>query len=155
MSNLTLANYLDELDRQAKAANVAEDEFRRNIAKRVRELEEERAFAFRRLNLMKSVGQAVADAKDEEEVKVRGSAAFLTEVGWTGGSQFQRDVVEKFAPVALAVWAASKPEAKDEDAAEITKELAAFEAWFAQDRETPFLTLMQQEIPELPLVEIG
>lgn len=155
MSNLTLPNYLDELDRLAKEANVAEDEFRQNIAKRVRELEEARAFAFRRLNLMKSVGQAVADAKDEEEVKAQASTAFLAEVSWTGGSQFQRDVLEKFMPVALAVWAASKPDAKEEDAAEIAKELAVFEAWFAQDRETPFLTLMQQELPELPLVEIG
>ena len=153
MTNPELANYFDELDRIAKAANFAEDEFRRNITKRVKELEVERAFAFRRLNLMKSIGQAVADAKDEEEVKVKASECSLAEVNWTGGSQAQRDVVEKFTPVALAVWNASKPEAKPEDVAKIEPELTAFEEWFAQNREAPFLTLMEVEMVELPLVE--
>lgn len=150
-----LAQYLDELDQQAKAANVAEDEFRRNIAKRVRELEQARAFAFRRLNLMKSIGQAVAEAKDEEEAKAKAAAAFLAEVGWTGGSQSQRDVVEKFMPVALATWHAAKPEADEVAARKIAEELAAFEAWYAQNREAPFLALMQQETVELPLVEVA
>jgi len=153
MNNPELANYFNELDRIAKAANAAEDEFRRGIAKRIKELEEERAFAFRRMNIMKSVAQAVADAKDADEVKAKASEAFLMEVSWTGGSKFQQDVTEKFMPVALTVWEASKPEAKPEDVAKIEKELAEFEEWFAQQSETPFLTLMQQEVLELPLVE--
>ena len=155
MTATHLAHYLDELDQQAKAANVAEDEFRRNITHRIRELEQARAFAFRRLNVMKSIAQAVAEAKDEEEVKAKASAAFLAEVSWTGGSQSQRDVVEKFMPVALAVWHAGKPEADEGTAGKIAAELAAFEAWFAQNREAPFLTLMQQEVLELPLVEVA
>lgn len=155
MTNPELAKYFDELDRVARAANAAEDEFRSNITKRIRELEEARAFAFRRLNLMKEIGQAVAEAKDEEEAKAKASEAFLAEVSWTGGSQSQRDVVEKFMPVALAVWEAGKAEAKPEDTAKIAKELEAFELWFAQNREAPFLTLMQREIPELPLVEVA
>ncbi|MBX3513792.1 MAG: hypothetical protein KF826_08915 [Xanthobacteraceae bacterium] len=153
MTNPELANYFAELDRLAKDANVAEDEFRRNIAKRIRELEEQRAFAFRRMNLMKSVAQAVTDAKDEEEAKAKARDAFLAELDWTGGSQFQRDVVEKFMPVGLAVWEASKPDAKAEDVAKIGGELAAFEEWFAQQRETPFLAVMEKQMVELPLVE--
>lgn len=153
MINPELANYFDGLDRLAKAANAAEDDFRRNITKRLKELEQERAFAFRRLNLMKAVGHAVAEAKDEEEVKAKASECFLAEVNWTGGSQWQRDVVEKFMPVAHAVWNASKAEAKPEDVAKIEPELVAFEEWFAQNRETPFLTVMEVEMVELPLVE--
>lgn len=150
-----LAKYVDDLDRQARAANAAEDEFRNNITKRMRELEEARAFAFRRLNLVKAIGVAVAGAKDDEEAKAQGASAFLTEVNWTGGSQSQRDVVAKFEPVALALWAASKPEATAEEAERVSKELAAFEEWFGQNREAAFLTLMQQELPELPLVEVA
>ncbi|MBX3518574.1 MAG: hypothetical protein KF835_00990 [Xanthobacteraceae bacterium] len=153
MTNPELANYFAELDRLAKAANVAEDEFRRNIAKRIKELEEQRAFAFRRMNLMKSVARAVTDAKDEDEAKAKASDAFLSELDWTGGSQFQRDVVAKFMPVALAVWESSKPEAKAEDVAKIAGELAAFEEWFAQQREIPFLSVMEKQLVELPLVE--
>lgn len=148
-------NFVEELDRQAKAANVAEDEFRNNVTKRIRELEEARAFAFRRLNLVKSVGGAVAQAENEDEVKKNASVIFLAEVGWTGGSQSQRDVVEKFMPVALAIWSASKPDAKPEDGAKIKEELSAFEAWFGQNRDAHFLTLMQQEPVELPLVEVA
>lgn len=155
MTSAHLTGYFDELDRKARAANAAEDEFRRNIMARVKEMEQERAFAFRRLNLMKAIGAAVAGVAAEEEAKAKASEAFLHEVHWTGGSQSQRDVVEKFMPVALAVWNAAKPEAKEEDAARIAAELAAFETWFAQNREAPFLTLMQEEIAELPLVEIA
>lgn len=150
-----LAKYFDDLDRQARAANAAEDEFRNNITKRMRELEEARAFAFRRLNLVKAIGAAIAGAKDEEEARALGASAFLIEVGWTGGSQSQRDVVEKFQPVALALWTASRPEATAEDAATVSKELAAFEEWFGQNRDAAFLTLMQQDLPELPLVEVA
>jgi hypothetical protein len=137
-----LTKYFDDLDRQARAANAAEDEFRNNISKRMRELEEERAFAFRRLNLIKAIGAAVSAAKDEDDAKAQGASAFLTEVNWTE-------------PVTLALWVASKPEASAQDAANVSKELAAFEEWFGQNREAAFLTLMQQEIPELPLVEVS
>jgi len=155
MTPSNFSNFVEELDRRAKAANAVEDEFRSSFTKRVRELEEARAFAFRRLNLVKSVGGAIADAKDEEEAKSKASAVFLIEVGWTGGSQSQRDVVEKFMPVAIAIWNASKPDAKPEDGEKIEVELSAFEAWFGQNREAPFLTLMQQETVELPLVEVA
>ncbi|HMN52260.1 MAG TPA: hypothetical protein PKB01_09410 [Xanthobacteraceae bacterium] len=155
MSAPQVVSYLDELNRVAIEANVAEDEFRRNITSRIRELEEARAFAFRRLNLMKSVSASVVGAKDEEEAKTRGSAAFLQEVGWSGGSQSQAEVVAHFAPVALAIWNASKTEATPDDAAKIAKELAGFESWYAQGREEPFLKLMQQEPLELPLVEVA
>ncbi len=155
MTTPQLETYFSELDRVARSANAAEDEFRRNIANRMRELEEARAFAFRRLNLMKSIAHAVEGAKDEEEALQRASEAFLSEVGWTGGSQSQRDVVEKFSPVALAVWEASKPEAAPENLQKIASELAAFENWFAEGREASFLTLMHRDLPELPLVEVA
>ncbi len=155
MTNPELQKYFEELDRVARAANAAEDEFRNNIQKRIRELEEERAFAFRRLNLMKSVGQAVAGAENEEDATAKANETFLAEVGWSGGSQSQREVAEKFTPVALALWHAGKAEAKAEDAAKVAQELADFEAWFSQNREAPFLTLMQRDLPELPLVEVA
>ena len=51
----------------------------------------------------------------------------------------------------LAIWAATRPEA--EEGGPAAAALAAFEAWYGE-RGTPFLALMEREIPELPLVEV-
>ncbi len=36
----------------------------------------------------------------------------------------------------------------------VARELAAFERWYAEKRNAPFLGLMEQEVQELPLVEV-
>jgi hypothetical protein len=46
-----VASYLDALKLSADQSAVAENEFRGQIAARIKELEKQRAFAFRRLNL--------------------------------------------------------------------------------------------------------
>ncbi len=47
-------------------AHAAEAAFRRDAAERIKALERERAFAFRRLNLMRAVADALATAETEE-----------------------------------------------------------------------------------------
>jgi hypothetical protein len=154
MSESMAAAYLTDLDKAAGAASVAEDEFRRNIVAKMREHEEARAFAFRRLNLMKGVAASVSGAKDADEANERGTAALCREIGWTGATEFQREGVQKFAPVTLAVWEATKEDAADSSLKEIERELAGFESWYAQAQNKPFMTVMEQELPELPLVEV-
>ena len=56
------ASFLDTLKAATVAAETAEAKFRREIAERTRQLERERAFAFRRFNLMRAVADAVASA---------------------------------------------------------------------------------------------
>ena len=73
----------------------------------------------------------------------------LREVGWSGATEPQREVADRFAPVVAALAAAASDEPADPAAA-----LAAFEAWFAEARGAPFLGLMEREVVELPLVEI-
>jgi hypothetical protein len=142
------ASYLDQLTETAKAANVAEQEHARQAAARAAELRSERAFAWRRVNLLRSIGAAVKDG-EEAEAAVAGRAAFLTAVGWSGTAEAESVVADRFAPVAAAVRAASRDEPADPAAA-----LADFEAWYAAERGTPFLALMEREVVELPLVEI-
>lgn len=155
MSESKVAAYIADLENNARAASIEEEDFRRNIAAKVREHEQARAFAYRRLNLMKTVAGAVAAAKDEEEAKTMGSAAFLREIGWTGATEFQRQTAEHFAPVAIVLWQANAEEAPEDSGKTIEKELAAFESWYAEQRETPFLQVMEQEAPVLPLVEVA
>ena len=141
-------NYLDRLTAAAGAANMAEQEHAKAAAARAAELRAERAFAWRRLNLMRTIAAAVRDG-EEAEAAAAGRAAFLAAVGWTGAAEAERAVAERFAPVAAAVRAATRDEPADPAAA-----LADFEAWYVAERGVPFLALMEREIIELPLVEI-
>jgi hypothetical protein len=146
----TFATWLETLTAEARAASTAEIEYQKAAAARAAELREARAFAWRRLNLMRAVAGAVRGAEDETAAAAAGRAAMLREVGWTGATQTQRDVADRFAPVVLAVWAATRPDVADDGTAAA---LAGFEAWYAE-RGTQFLALMEREIPELPLVEV-
>jgi hypothetical protein len=148
---ITFASWLEALTGEAHAANVAEREHQAEAARRAAELREARAFAWRRVNLVRAVAAAVTGARNEEAAVAAGRGAMLRAVGWNGATQAQRDVAERFAPVSLAVWTATRPEAAD--GGEAAAALADFEAWYA-GRGTPFLALMEREIPELPLVEV-
>src|SRR5262249_17088361 len=58
--------FLDALARAATDAEAAEAAFRRDIATRAKALEQERAFAFRRLNFMRAIAAVIADAENED-----------------------------------------------------------------------------------------
>src|SRR5690606_29298172 len=118
--------------------------------------------AFRRLNLLRAIGRAVASADDEEKACESGRGVLFREVGWTGATPPQQEAAEKIAPVILAVWAAARapeqegngqaPEAGGRE--RVPDAMAAFETWFAESRNTAFLNLMEREVVELPLVEV-
>ncbi|MBS3649735.1 hypothetical protein KEU06_14070 [Pseudaminobacter sp. 19-2017] len=156
------ATYLVELERTARAASIAEEEFRRDAAVRAEELKTERAFAFRRLNLLRAIGRAVAACEDEDQAGELGCAAFLREVGWSGDTPPQREVAERFSPIVMAVWKAGRREEERGDAREppgeakseeIRAALSSFEAWYLETRKVRFLHLIEREVIELPLVE--
>jgi hypothetical protein len=141
-------SYLDRLTATATAASAAEQEHAKHAAARAAELRTERAFAWRRLNLMRGVAAAVRDV-EEAEAAAAGRAALLAAVGWTGLSERERAVADRFGSVVAAVRAATRDEPADPADA-----LADFEAWYAAERGAPFLALMEREVVELPLVEI-
>ncbi len=154
MAVQALTSYLDELERAARGASAAEEAYRREAAARFRQFEQERAFGFRRLNLMRTVTAAVVDAKDEDEAAQAGGQAFLRELEWSAATESQRQALEKFRPVILAAWRLAQAEEAATDAAVLAAALAEFERWFAEARDTPFLSLMEREPVELPLVEV-
>lgn len=153
MTAQPLTALLDDLDRIAHDASINEENYRKEAAARFRELEQDRAFGFRRLNLMRTVTAALDGCETEEDAILRGSTAFLHELGWSGTSEMQQETLTNFAPVIAACWQATQPEAPETGPAAIIEKLRAFEAWFAEHRNGPFLSIMEREIVELPLVE--
>ncbi len=113
MTTQALSAFLDELEQSAHAASVAEENYRREAAARIRELENERAFGFRRLTLMRTVADAIRDCETEDDAVVKGSAAFLREVGWSTESETQQEALEQFQPVIRACWRAAQAEAAE------------------------------------------
>ena len=148
------AAYLEDLDRRARAASATEEQFRKEAARQTEQLKNERVFAYRRLNLLRAIGRAVATAKDEAEAQGSGRSVFFREVGWNGATRAQRDGAERFAPVILAIWRAAGPHGEVDGGFTVPETLAAFERWFEESRSTAFLNLMEQEVVELPLVEV-
>ncbi|MGA2126824.1 MAG: hypothetical protein ABSG76_11800 [Xanthobacteraceae bacterium] len=147
-------SFLDALKLAADRATAAENEFRREIAGRTRALERERAFAFRRMNLMRAVADVIANA-DGEEIAVAGAAAVLrARLGWSSDSEARIAVVSHFAPVAQAMFATLAPSG-DEDAPgpDVIAALAEFETWYAETHSSPFWMLFESYMPETPVVD--
>jgi len=153
VTDSSLQNLVTRLDAAARTASAAEEICRRESAEKIRALELARIYAFRRLTLVKSVASAMEGAKDWEEALEWANSAFLREVNWTGASESQREVVERFQPIIESVWRMQQGEPQERDK-EFERELAAFEKWFADNRNGAFLSLMDGEVLELPLVEV-
>lgn len=152
-SDTALQDMVTRLDHVARAASAAEETCRREHAERIRKLELERIYAFRRLTLVKSIASAMNGAKDQEEATAWATSAFLREVNWTGASESQREAIERFKLLIDAIWRLQQGEAQEDDK-EFEREFEAFEQWFAENRNGAFLSLMDGEVLELPLVEV-
>ncbi|NGO54178.1 hypothetical protein [Allomesorhizobium camelthorni] len=143
---------LRELKTAAEAAKTAEASFRREAALRIAALEEERAFAFRRLNLMQAIAEAMASAESEEIAVASAFAALRTRLGWNLDSEARSEVIMHFSPVALAVFRA-EVSSEEESSAKAHEAIAAFEHWYAETRGSPFWVLFEQQMPDTPLVD--
>lgn len=153
-------SFLDALKAAADRTEAAEADFRREIAARSKAFETERAFAFRRLNLMRALAEVVAAAEGEEIAVAAATAVLRAKLGWSDASEARDAVVSNFAPVAVAMFAGLSPEnaaaaSGDEDAPapDPIGALTAFEAWYAQTHSTPFWVLFENYMPETPRVD--
>jgi hypothetical protein len=148
-------SFLDVLKKAADNATAAEDQFRREVAQRAKALETERAFAFRRLNLMRAVADVVSGA-ESEEVAVAGATAVLrAKLGWANDSEARAEVISRFALVAQEMFASLSSEAPKpgEEAPDVIEALGDFERWYAQTHPAPFWTLFEIYLPETPVVD--
>jgi hypothetical protein len=157
-------SFLDELKAAADRTATAEDELRREIAERMRTIEFERAYAFRRLNFMRAVADVVAGAEGEEIAVAAATAILRVKLGWSDQSEARDAVVSRFAPVAQAMYASLSPDkraAAKRDAAkryaaaepDVLAALREFEGWYAATHPKPFWVLFENYMQETPVVD--
>src|SRR5215475_12438380 len=122
-------SFLDALKIAADQAQAAEGQYRQEAARRTAALERERAFAFRRLNLMRAAADAVAECDSEEIAVASALAVVRSRLEWTSDSEARTEVLSRFAPVAQAMFRsfAASDEAPVMD---VHDALARFEAWY-------------------------
>ena len=145
--------FLDHLKAAATSAHEAENALRKRMAEEIARLERQRAFAYRRLNLMNEVAKAVASAENEEAAVARGLAVLRSELGWTSESETRKATLERFERVVRAAIAGLSSTETAESAPDIADELSGFETWYESTYGKPFWVLFDQEIQEIPLVE--
>ncbi|MFG1208789.1 hypothetical protein [Xanthobacter flavus] len=140
------AAVLARLDAAKVAADVAETAYRAEAARRTDELARERAHAWRRADLMRSLAAALDGIGDAEMAAAAGQALLRARLGWTDDSEARAEVLARFAPVAVALF-----EMESEAAPQTA--LAAFENWYATTRQSAFWYLFEHYLPDTPLVD--
>ncbi|MBL8687605.1 MAG: hypothetical protein JNL04_00810 [Rhodospirillaceae bacterium] len=138
------------LSARADAASTEETAYRRESARRIETLERSRAFAYRRLNLIKKVAETASGEADARKAADARIAAAFVEIGWIGGSLAEldergREAEAKFRPVAEAIGAG--------DEAAMLEALAGFEAWFAERFGRDFCSVFDRYVPDTPKVD--
>lgn len=150
---MTGASLLDALKQSAADAEAAEAAFRRESAARIKALEQDRAFAFRRLNFMRAVAGAIASAESEEIAVANGLAVMREKLGWGADSDARSEALTHFAEVAKAIFGSLAPPEAEIDEVDAGQALAAFEAWYADARGSSFWALFEQHVAEFPVVD--
>jgi hypothetical protein len=149
---MTATIFLESLETAAREADVTETAFRREVATRIAALEQSRAFAYRRLNLMKAVAEAVSQAEEEQPAIAYALAALRSRLGWESDSDARAAVLTRFAPVAKALFACSLPDERLNET-DVGAALTQFEDWYSRTHTTPFWTIFENYMPETPRVD--
>jgi hypothetical protein len=149
---MTATSFLESLQVAAREADLAEAACRREVATRVAGLERDRAFAYRRLNLMRAIAEAVGQAEEEQPAVAYALAALRSRLGWESDSDARAAVLTRFAPVAQAMFASLVPNEQQSEM-DVGASLTRFEAWYSENHTTPFWTLFENYMPETPRVD--
>ncbi|HMK81896.1 MAG TPA: hypothetical protein VK438_19745 [Xanthobacteraceae bacterium] len=148
-----MTSFLDALVRAAEGAEQAEAAFRRDVAARAKALEQERAFAYRRLNFMRAIAAAIAAAENEEVAVASAREVMRERLGWASESQARGEVLTHFATVARAAFVSLAPPEAEAEEADVGAALVNFEAWYAATHPQPFWVLFETYMPETPRVD--
>jgi hypothetical protein len=150
-----VAPLLETLEAAASGAAATEAAFRREATERIKSLERDRSFAFRRLSLMRPIADAVAHAESEELAVAAGLAILRAKLGWSSDSEARSAVLAQFAPVVQGIFASTRPEPPEPEvpAIDALALLTTFEGWYEAAHRTPFWSLFEQPMPETPVVD--
>lgn len=145
--------FIAALTNEASAAEIAELEFRKSVAQEIATRERHRQFAYRRLDLAKTILGAVRSADTEEAAVGAGLGAFKRELVWNTETEARKVVLAAFTPVVQAIWRQAGPEPRGEPGPSPMEAMATFEAWYKATHGTDLLAVFDVDLPELPVVE--
>lgn len=145
--------FLDLLASAASRAEIAEVEFRNSVAREIATRERIRQFAYRRLDLARTMVAALRSCETAAEAHVAGAAAFKRELGWNTETEPRKAVLSAWSSVVAAIWQSLRPDTAAEAAATPESAFADFETWYEAKHGQPFLATFDVELPELPVVE--
>jgi hypothetical protein len=138
----------------AAAAGETETAVRKRAHAEIAAAERERAFSYRRLNLMRTLARAMDGAGEKEDAVGRGLAVVRAELGWHDDSETRAETLARLAPVVGAAFANLAPvEDGEPSVLDVAGVLADFEAWYERTYGRSFWVLFEQQVEELPLVE--
>ena len=137
----------------AETASKAEAALRKQMEAEILRLERQRAFAYRRLNFVRTLSEGIRTAEHEEAAIATGRALVRAELGWESDSETRAETLSRLAPVTRATFACLASAAEEPSTDRVVKALADFEAWYLGRFEQPFWMLFERHVEELPLVE--
>lgn len=149
---MSAASFLATLETAAHSAAAAETAFRREAAERIKTLERDRSFAFRRVNLMRPIADAVARAESEELAVAGGLAILRAKLGWSDDTEARSAILALFTPVIQGIFSDQNPE-PEAPPPDVLARLAEFETWYVTEHRKSFWDLFDQPMPETPLVD--
>lgn len=157
----TTDRFLTALREVATAAQAEEIDFRNNVSREIEKRERARQYAFRRLSIAELMVDAARKAEDEDRSIAAQTAVLRNEFGWHGDTDMRRRIFAAWRPVAVAVWENVKPQPAESGPSDpssapppdVVAALGAFEAWYLSEFGSNYLSILDQEVLELPVVE--
>lgn len=158
-------NYIEGLQQIADKAQSLEVAYRQQAAAQIALLERQRAFAFRRMNLMRSLVEAVTARTDEgsdvgerngEEIAVASALALLRiKLGWSSDGETRDATLMNFTPVVVALYRGSNRDDQitPDGIPDIGTALGHFEDWYEKAYGVSFWMLFENPIPDTPRVD--
>lgn len=162
---LAADSLIARLQADCTAAEAAERTVRASVETQIREVEQVRIFAWRRLSALSDMARIAALETDRDAAVECQLEALFREIGWIENGlgelgEGARPLLDWLRPIAEALHAgAHPPPAEGDRTAEpvaITDPLAAFrafEAWYEAEHGQPFLQAFDRYVPATPVVE--
>lgn len=144
--------FIASLCAAADQAAAAEAKFRRHAAEQVAVLERDRTFAFRRLNLMRTIADAAQRAENEAQAVADTRAVLSSKLGWSPESESHSAMLARFEPVARSLFASCNDNG-DTPASDPAAALGEFENWYVATHRTHFWALFEEYMAETPRVD--
>jgi hypothetical protein len=152
------------LQADCTAAEARERAVRAAVEAQLRQAEQARAFAWRRLGTLGDMARIAALEPDRELAVERQLSGLFRDIGWIESGLDElpdsaRPLLDWLRPIAEALHAEAHPVPEEEGPedpppqADPLAAFQAFEAWYEAERGQPFLQVFERYVPPTPLVE--